>query len=59
MIVFDHVIVSPPYRPEDCVAPKERQEYLIRTRKALEGERRKMVERERNTPTPVGPRKGG
>ncbi|KAK5735437.1 hypothetical protein LTR17_008134 [Elasticomyces elasticus] len=59
MIVHDFIIVSPPYRPEDCKGAKDKQEVLIRVRKALEGERKKLQERERNTPTPTGPRKGG
>ena len=62
MIVHDAVIITPPYRVEDCKCPKEKQEVLIRVRKVLEGERRKLKdkeERDRKAATPVGPRKGG
>ncbi|KAK3069597.1 hypothetical protein LTR53_011944 [Teratosphaeriaceae sp. CCFEE 6253] len=59
IIVHDSIIVGPPYRPEDCKAPKNNQEVLIRVKKALEGERKKLLERKRKTPTPSGPRKGG
>jgi hypothetical protein len=62
IIVLDHVIIVPPYRPEDCKAGKDKQETLIRVRKILEGERKKLKdkeERERKAATPVGPRKGG
>ncbi|KAK5169109.1 uncharacterized protein LTR77_006418 [Saxophila tyrrhenica] len=62
MIVHDAIIITPPYRVEDCKAPKEKQEVLIRVKRVLEGERKKLKEkedRERKAATPVGPRKGG
>ncbi|TKA77128.1 hypothetical protein B0A55_04114 [Friedmanniomyces simplex] len=59
MIVFDSIIVAPPYRAEDCKCANEKQEVLIRVKKALEGERKKLQEKERKTPVPSGPRKGG
>lgn len=62
MVVHDAVIISPPYRPEDCKGSKEKQEVLNRVRKVLEGERRKLKEREerdRKAAVPLGPRKGG
>ena len=62
MVVHEAVIISPPYRPEDCRAPNEKQEVMGRVKKVLEGERKKLKEREereRKTATPVGPRKGG
>lgn len=42
IIVLDSVIVASPYRPEDCRAPREKMEALVRVKKALEGERRKL-----------------
>jgi hypothetical protein len=64
IIVQEHVIILPPYRPEDCKAGKERQDSLGRVRKVLEGERRKLKdkeekERKSGVATPTGPRKGG
>ena len=62
MIVHDAVIISPPYGVEDCKCPKDKQEVLNRVRKVLEGERKKLrekEERDRKAATPVGPRKGG
>lgn len=62
MIVHDAVIIPPPYRVEDCTGAKEKQEVLIRVKKVLDGERRKLrdkEERDRKAITPVGPRKGG
>ena len=59
MIVFDSIIVTPPYRAEDCKCANEKQEVLIRVKKALEGERKKLQEKERKMPVPGGPRKGG
>ena len=62
MIVYDAVIIPPPYRPEDCKAAKDRQEVLNRVRKVLEGERKKIrdrEEREKKTATPAGQRLGG
>lgn len=58
--MLEHVIVVPPYRPEDCKASKDKQETLIRVRKILEGERKKLQEKEaRERSAAVGPRKGG
>ena len=62
MIVHDAVIIPPPYRAEDCKCPKDKQEVLNRVKKVLEGERRKLKEKEerdRKAATPIGPRKGG
>ena len=62
MIVHDAVIIPPPYRVEDCKGQKDKQEVLNRVKKVLEGERRKLrerEERERKAVTPTGPRKGG
>lgn len=62
MIVHDSVIIAAPYRVEDCKGPKDKQDVLIRVKKVLEGERRKLKEkeeRERKTPAATGPRKGG
>ncbi|KAK3708959.1 hypothetical protein LTR37_011123 [Vermiconidia calcicola] len=62
MIVHEAVIITPPYRVEDCKGAKEKQEVLNRVRKVLEGERRKLKEKEdrdRKAATPVGTRKGG
>lgn len=62
MIVHDGVIIAPPYRVEDCKGAKDKQEVLIRVRRVLEGERRKLKEREdrdRDAAIPVAPRKGG
>ena len=46
MIVHEAVIIPPPYRPEDCRAAKDKQEVLNRVRKVLEGERKKIREKE-------------
>lgn len=62
MIVHDAVIISPPYRVEDCKGAKDKHEVLNRVRKVLEGERRKLKEREeseRKATPPAAPRKGG
>lgn len=62
MIVYDAVIIPPPYRPEDCKAAKDKQEVLNRVRKVLEGERKKIRERnerEKKSATPAGQRLGG
>ena len=62
MVVYDAVIIAPPYRPEDCKGAKDKQEVLNRVKKVLEGERKKIrdkEERERKAVTPTGPRKGG
>jgi hypothetical protein len=55
MIVHDAVIITPPYRPEDCKGSRDKQETLNRVKKVLEGERLKLKERE----SAGGPRKGG
>lgn len=64
IIVLEHVIISSPYRPEDCKAGKDKQDSLGRVRKILEGEKRKIKEREERerqggAGTPAGQRKGG
>ena len=62
MVVYDAVIIQPPYQPEDCKAPKEKQEALNRVRKVLEGERKKIrdrEEKEKKAGTPTGQRLGG
>lgn len=62
MIVHEAVIVAPPYRGEDCKGAKDKQEVLNRVKKVLEGERRKIREREERERKPAagnGPRKGG
>lgn len=62
MVVHDAVIIPYPYTPADCTGPKEKQEVIIRVKKVLEGERKKLKEKEerdRKAATPVGPRKGG
>ena len=62
MIVHDAVIIPPPYRVEDCKGASNKQEVLNRVRKVLEGERRKLKEKEdrdRKAAAPVEPRKGG
>ncbi|WPH00617.1 Hypothetical protein R9X50_00344700 [Acrodontium crateriforme] len=58
MILHEAVIITPPYRVEDCKAAKDKQEVLNRVKKVLEGEKRKLKERESRNATPV-PRKGG
>lgn len=67
----DAVIVAPPYRPEDCKTSKDKQEALNRVKKVLEGERKKLKDREEREKKAVsgggaggaaavaGPRKGG
>ena len=62
MIVLDAVIIKPPYGSEDCSAPSQHQSTLNRVRKILEGERRKIKEKEaqdRKAATATEPRKGG
>jgi hypothetical protein len=46
MIVHEAVIIPPPYRVEDCRAGNDKQEVLIRVRKVLEGERKKLRDKE-------------
>ncbi|KAK5005184.1 hypothetical protein LTR28_008027, partial [Elasticomyces elasticus] len=58
IVVDNAVIISAPYRPEDCKAPKDKQEALNRVKKILEGEKRKIVEKAKVV-TPVERRKGG
>nr|OQO19624.1 hypothetical protein B0A51_13811 [Rachicladosporium sp. CCFEE 5018] len=55
MIVHEFVIITPPYRPEDCRSAKDKSAILTRVKQILEGERRKLKERESAT----APRKGG
>ncbi len=52
---MEAVIISPPYLVENCKAQKDKQETLNRVKKALEGERRKLKEKEER----AAPRKGG
>lgn len=66
IIVNNAVIISPPYRIEDCKAPKGKEASLNQVRKILEGALRKMGANKgagAATPpvstTPVAPRKGG
>lgn len=62
MIVHEAVIISPPYRIEDCKCPKDKQEVLNRVKKVLDGERRKLKdkeEREKKAAAQTGQRKGG
>lgn len=62
MIVHEAVIVSPPYRPEDCKGSASKQQVLNQVKRVLEGERRKLrerEERERVGNAPAAVRKGG
>jgi protein LSM12 len=62
MIVHEAVIITPPYRVEDCKGPKDKQEVLVRVKKVLEGERRKLKQKEdteRNSSKSGGAPKGG
>lgn len=60
MVVHDAVIISPPYRAEDCKGPNDKQEVVSRVKKVLDGERKKLKEKEdRERKTTSGPRKGG
>ncbi|KAI4104030.1 MAG: hypothetical protein L6R37_003512 [Teloschistes peruensis] len=69
MIVMDSVIISAPYRGEDCKAGHGVQsQTLSRVRKVVDNERRKFADRERKVVVPAvpaipavhtGPRKGG
>jgi protein LSM12 len=62
MIVSDVVIIPPPYRVENCRGAKDKQEVVNRVKKVLEGERRKLQDKEnleRKSATPTGSRKGG
>lgn len=62
MIVHEEVNIAPPYRPEDCKCQKDKQETLNRVKKVLEGERRKLrdkEDREKKAATPMSLRKGG
>lgn len=38
-------MISSPYGPDNCVAPKEQQANLVRIKKVLENERRKLAEK--------------
>ena len=63
IIVHEAVIIAPPYRVEDCKGAKDKQETLNRVRKVLEGERRKLKEKEEREEKAAlgaaGLRKGG
>jgi len=56
MIAHEAVIISPPYRPEDCKGSAQKVQVLNQVKKVLEGERRKLSEREKAA---GGARKGG
>ena len=62
IIVNDAVIIAKPYGPENCTASKDQQNMLVRIKKVLENERRKLAEKSSKTAA-VGPaggvRKGG
>ena len=45
IIVNDAVIIAKPYGPENCTAPKDQQNMLVRIKKVLENERRKLAEK--------------
>jgi hypothetical protein len=55
MIAHEAVIISPPYRPEDCKGSAQKVQVLNQVKKVLEGERRKLSEKEKAG----GARKGG
>ncbi|KAM0719080.1 hypothetical protein Q7P37_004985 [Cladosporium fusiforme] len=57
MIVHEAVIISPPYRPEDCKGSAQKVQVLNQVKRVLEGERRKLREREEKGGAAV--RKGG
>ncbi|CAK4034739.1 Hypothetical predicted protein [Lecanosticta acicola] len=62
IIAYEAVIISPPYRSEDCKGQAGKIEQITRVKKVLEGERKKIrerEERERKAAAPTGPRKGG
>ncbi|KAL8873600.1 MAG: hypothetical protein Q9174_000966 [Haloplaca sp. 1 TL-2023] len=70
MVVMDSVVISAPYRAEDCRAGNapQSQQILVRVRKVVENERKKIGDRERKVVVPAvpaipavhtGPRKGG
>ena len=62
MIVADAVIIQAPYGVQDCSAPAMNQDALNRVKKILEGERRKLKQKEeleRKAGKPIEPRKGG
>ncbi|EME81195.1 uncharacterized protein MYCFIDRAFT_101453, partial [Pseudocercospora fijiensis CIRAD86] len=62
IIAHEAVIIKEPYDVADCTAAAGKQDVLNRTKKVLEGEKRKLRERQdsqRKTATPTGPRKGG
>ena len=42
MIAHEAVIISPPYRPEDCKGSAQKVQVLNQVKKVLEGERRKL-----------------
>jgi hypothetical protein len=45
IIVNDAVMISEPYGPDNCAAPKDQQNMLVRIKKVLENERRKLAEK--------------
>lgn len=60
MIAYEAVIITPPYRPEDCKGSKDKQQVLNQVKKVLDGERRKLKEREeRENKADTTQRKGG
>ncbi|UJO22326.1 uncharacterized protein CLAFUR5_09144 [Fulvia fulva] len=62
IVVNDIAIVHPPYEVNDIKGGAEKQAETARIKKIVEGEKRKLKEkeeRERKAATPTGPRKGG
>ena len=60
MFVNDNVLISPPFRPENCQAPKGSETGLARIKKTVENVWTKNAERTSSrTGTPQPLRKGG
>jgi hypothetical protein len=56
IIISDAVILEPPYRPENCKAPKEKQAALEQIKKVVEGYWNKKGG---NKPQTKGPQNSG
>ncbi|KZF24397.1 hypothetical protein L228DRAFT_266740 [Xylona heveae TC161] len=57
IVVLDSVTIAAPYRPSDCDAPPREHRTLMRVRRVLENERKKISERN-GTATVTGADKG-
>ncbi|KAL9092182.1 MAG: hypothetical protein Q9159_000941 [Coniocarpon cinnabarinum] len=59
MVVNENVLITAPFRPENCQAPKGNDAGLARVKKTVENIWAKNAERASRSGTPQPPRKGG